>query len=167
MISMASTIVLFNFSKQSDLSQWQVVNDGVMGGLSEGQFTLNDEGHGVYTGKVSLANNGGFSSLRFRFQQREIHGFEYIVLRLKGDGKRYQLRLKNDQTQRHSYIQYVETHGEWQTIRLKLVDFYPWFRGVPLRIPNYDGRSIGELAFLIGNKKEEAFELTIDAISLE
>ncbi len=164
---MGFSSILFDFSEESDVSQWHVVNDGVMGGLSEGQLLLNQDGHGIFKGNVSLANNGGFSSLRFQFEAQDIRSYEHIIIRLKGDGKRYQFRVKDDQNQRHSYIQYFETSGEWQALKLKLTDLYPWSLGIPLRIPNYNGTSIGEIAFLIGNKKAESFELIIDKISLE
>ncbi|MGS0527822.1 CIA30 family protein [Zobellia nedashkovskayae] len=48
-----------------------------------------------------------------------------------------------------------------------LVDMYPTFRGRKLDIPNYDGNSIQEVAFLIGNKKAENFKLEIGSIVLK
>jgi NADH dehydrogenase [ubiquinone] 1 alpha subcomplex assembly factor 1 len=90
-----------------------------------------------------------------------------VVLRIKGDGKRYQFRVKDKTSQYHSYITYFETSGEWQTVRLPLRDFYPSFRGRKLRIPNFNHSQIAEVAFLIGNKKAESFELVIDMIGLE
>ena len=41
---------------------------------------------------------------------------------------------------------------------------YPSFRGQKLSIPNYDGSSLAEIAFLIGNKEREDFELLIESI---
>jgi hypothetical protein len=40
-----------------------------MGGESSSTFQLNSEGHGVFEGNISLDNNGGFSSVRYRFPQ--------------------------------------------------------------------------------------------------
>jgi len=60
-----STYTIFEFSKQSNISSWRVVDDVVMGGVSSGNFEINEEGNGLYTGKISLDNNGGFSSLRY------------------------------------------------------------------------------------------------------
>ena len=39
---------------------WQVIDDGVMGGRSKGNFAINEEGNAVFEGTVSLDNNGGF-----------------------------------------------------------------------------------------------------------
>mgnify|MGYP001300270260 CR=1 FL=1 len=54
-----------NFTNSSDVSGWMVVDDIVMGGRSSGLFRLDKDGHGVFTGEVSLENNGGFSSVRY------------------------------------------------------------------------------------------------------
>jgi hypothetical protein len=43
---------------------------------------------------------------------------------------------------------------------------YPRFRGYRLDIPNYQGESLTEIAFLIGNKVRETFQLEIDYINL-
>ena len=47
-----------------DGMSWQVVNDGVMGGLSEGKLTPNLAGTMMFSGMLSLENNGGFSTFR-------------------------------------------------------------------------------------------------------
>ena len=67
-------MLLFDFSTESDLNNWQVVDDVVMGGRSDGQFSLNEQGHGVFEGRVSLENNGGFSSVRHRFESKSLSG---------------------------------------------------------------------------------------------
>ena len=56
--------VLYDFSENSSLRYWSVVDDGVMGGVSQGSLRINYEGHGVFSGYVSLENYGGFSSIR-------------------------------------------------------------------------------------------------------
>ena len=162
-----NAMVLFDFNSQSDLSRWYVVDDGVMGGLSQGNFGLDEEGHAVFKGTVSLENNGGFSSIRYRSGSVDMSPYEKVVLKLKGDGKKYQFRVKSSRYDRHSYIQYFETTGEWQTIEIPLADLYPTFRGRTLRMSNYPGNTMEEIAFLIGNKKAESFNLVIDKIELE
>lgn len=158
---------LFDFKKDSNLSNWYVVDDGVMGGRSGGHFEINEEGNGTFYGKVSLENNGGFSSVRYRFEQKEMSDFKFCKIRLKGDGKRYQFRVKTDKYDRHSYIHYIETSGEWETITIPLASMYPTFRGRELDMPNYPMEQMEEIAFLIANKKAESFQLQLDWIVLE
>jgi NADH dehydrogenase [ubiquinone] 1 alpha subcomplex assembly factor 1 len=159
--------LIYNFQKDAFTSGWRVVDDSVMGGLSQGKLTTNDAGHGVYYGTVSIENNGGFSSLRYRFDQTSVFDFTTIVLRIKGDGKRYQFRVRDKKEQSHSYITYFKTTGEWQDIEIKLADMFPSFRGRKLTIPNFNHNQIEELAFLIGNKRSESFELMIDKIEMK
>ncbi len=161
------TATIFDFSKNSDTNTWKIVDDEVMGGRSSGTFHVNEEGHGVFKGRVSLENNGGFSSLRYRFNKISTKPYSKIMLKVKGDGKTYQFRVKSKATEYYSYITTFTTTTNWETIEISLTDLYPAFRGRKLQISNYDKESIEEIAFLIGNKKAEAFTLEIDAIVLE
>jgi len=160
-------MVIFDFNKESDISNWEIVNDVVMGGQSSSEFFLNEEGHGVFKGLVSLENNGGFSSLRVRFKQNNIEGYEKVLIYLKGDGKRYQFRAKTNKDDQQAYIHYFETTGEWQIIEMMLTELEPTFRGRKLTMPNFPAEELEEVAFLIGNKVNEHFELVIDKIILE
>lgn len=159
--------ILFDFDKSSDMSKWMIVDDGVMGGLSKGTMDLNDEGHAEFIGFVTTENNGGFSSVRHSFKEKDVSEFSHVVLKIKGDGKEYQFRIKKSRFDRASYINTFKTTGEWESIKIPLKDFYPSFRGYKLDSPNFDGSSIEEVTFLIANKKNEYFKLVIDSISLE
>jgi len=161
------TDTIFKFEKTSDITNWTVVNDDVMGGKSSGAFTLNETGHGVYTGHVSLENNGGFSSLRYRFNNISTEGFSKVILKIKGDGKNYQFRVKSKLSDKYSYISLFRTSKTWEVIEISLADMYPAFRGRKLDIPNFDANSIEEVAFLIGNKTAEGFKLEINSIVLK
>ncbi|HEY5775431.1 MAG TPA: CIA30 family protein, partial [Xanthomonadales bacterium] len=46
-----------------DIEPWRSINDGVMGGLSAGGMSQTVEGL-KFAGRLSLENNGGFSSVR-------------------------------------------------------------------------------------------------------
>ena len=160
-------ITIFDFNKSSDITNWTVINDAVMGGKSLGNFNVNKEGHGVFKGHVSLENNGGFSSVKYRFNQLNTNQRSTIILKVKGDGKTYQFRLKSKSSNYYSYITYFKTSKNWETITLSLHDMYPTFRGRKLDMPKYDKNTIEEISFLISNKKEENFRLEIDSVILQ
>lgn len=157
---------IFVFNNRSDISDWQVVLDGVMGGKSAGNFALNEAGKGAFNGIVSLENNGGFASVRYRFKKMEVQQFKQFTIRLKGDGKQYQFRVKSAADQSYAYVATFETTGEWQTVTIPFGQMSPQFRGRKLDMPNYAGKVLEEASFLIGNKKNESFELVIDRIEL-
>lgn len=161
------SMVVFNFTPKSDLYNWKIIDDVVMGGRSDGNFKINEQGHGEFTGAISLRNNGGFSSLRYNFKTVNSSKFSKFVIRIKGDGKVYQFRVKDQRNNRYSYIYHFTTTTDWQTIEIPFSKMYASFRGYSLDMPNYNGTQMEEIAFLIGNKKEENFKLLIDAIALE
>lgn len=166
-ITIIPKMTLFNFNTDSDLNNWRIVDDVVMGGRSGGNFKLNSDGHGQFYGDVSLKNNGGFSSVRYNFETIIASEYKSFQLRIKGDGKSYQFRVKSSSRQRYSYINTFTTSGNWETITIPFTKMYPSFRGYELNQPNYDGIQMEEIAFLISNKKEESFRLLIDAITLQ
>lgn len=159
--------ILFDFNNKSDLSQWTIVNDGVMGGVSESDLTISKNGNAIFKGKVSLDYNGGFASVRYNPDQIDVNGFEKIVIRCKGIPNRYQLRTKSSWRERHSYIQYIDITDEWQEIEVDLSAMYPQFRGYELDMPNYPKEALGEFAILIANKRYEDFQMEIDWIKLK
>ncbi|MEJ6794458.1 MAG: CIA30 family protein [Flavobacteriales bacterium] len=162
-----NTSSIFDFKSNSDIQNWFVVNDDVMGGRSTSTFTIDKDGFGAFQGTISLQNNGGFSSVRYRFDSQEVKDDSKIVIRLRGDGKAYQFRIKPNTTTYFSYIYNFETSGEWQEIEIPVKEMYPSFRGRRLNKSNFSDDKIKELAFLIGNKKEETFKLLIDKIELK
>lgn len=161
------TTMLFNFSENTNPDRWAVVNDGVMGGSSRATFVVNDDGTALFSGQVSLKNNGGFSSLRYRMGPVPLKGAQTLVVRLKGDGKNYQIRIRENSSDYFSYITTVATSGEWETLEVPLRDMYPSFRGQKLNRPHYQGNSLSELTFLIANKREESFSLTLGKAFLQ
>ena len=159
-------MTLFNFDSKSDISNWRIVDDVVMGGRSNGAFKINDSGNGIFLGDVSLENNGGFSMVQYGFDTKKVSNYTKVCIKLKGDGKTYQFRIKDNANSYYSYINTFKTSGEWETIILKWSDLYPSFRGQTLDLPNFKGDFLEEIVFLIGNKKNESFELKIDKIEL-
>ena len=159
-------MIIFDFNSSSNINQWNIVDDVVMGGVSSGKIRLTASGTALFYGSVSTENYGGFSSVRHRTSVKDVKNYSNIVLRVKGDGKRYQIRVKASKFHYHSYISYFETTSEWQTITIPLKGMYPTFRGRKLNMDNFDFDTITEIALLIGNKRNENFALEIDKIYL-
>jgi NADH dehydrogenase [ubiquinone] 1 alpha subcomplex assembly factor 1 len=164
--SLITSPIIFDFNVKSDVRKWNIVDDVVMGGRSSGNFRLNDEGHGVFEGEVSLENNGGFSSVRYDCEKVLLEGKTKINITLLGDGKDYQFRIKSNSGDYYSYIIPFSTSGEWEEVEIQLNDMYPSFRGRRLDGPNFSEASFEGITFLIGNKKNERFKLVLDKIEL-
>jgi len=139
--------VLFDFNKTADVKNWIIVNDAVMGGQSISNFKLNTDGYCVFEGDISLEKNGGFSSLRYRFEKRQIKDYTKISIKLQGDGKKYQFRIKTNSGDYFAYITTFLTSGKWQEIEITLKDMYPIFRGKKLNKPNFPNDTFLKLDF--------------------
>lgn len=161
------TMMLFNRKMPEEYPSWMVVDDVVMGGRSNGKIDWTKDRNFVFEGRVSLENNGGFSSIRSSFEEKKVSPFSRVCIRLKGDGKRYQFRLKSSQSDRYSFARHFHTSGEWETIKIPLREFYPTFRGRKLDLPNYPAQKIAEISFLIANNQAEQFRLEIDRVYLQ
>jgi len=158
---------LFDFSTPDQINAWRIVNDGVMGGLSQSQMVMSEQNSAIFKGRVSLDNNGGFASVRTLSATFKTAGHTGIRLRIRGDGRDYQLRLRtNDRFDGASYSREFPTQqGEWTVVDVPFSDMPPTFRGRVLEdYPAVDPSQIRQLGFLISNKVAEPFRLEIDWI---
>ena len=137
LVSSMTPQVIFDFNKNSNIHNWIIVDDEVMGGESSSTFELNADGYGVFKGDISIENNGGFSSVRYRFKKMLIKDYTKIMVKLKGDGKMYQFIIKSNSGENYSFVTPFSTSGEWQDIEIPLKDMYPSFRGIRLNQPNF------------------------------
>ncbi len=86
-------IPLFDFTKADAAREWQTVNDGVMGGVSQGKFKITDAKTMEFFGTLSLANNGGFASVRSKARKLDLEKGDTLVTKVKGVGREYTLNL--------------------------------------------------------------------------
>ena len=118
--------LLTDFSSEQQVQRaWVTVNDTVMGGVSEGQYTFTGDNTLLFRGNLSLDNNGGFASVRTRTADLDMAGYDAVAIRVKGDGRTYNFDLRTASPRMASaYRQSFETRdGEWLDIRFPLEDF--------------------------------------------
>lgn len=163
----SSNRTLVQFSRAEGLAGWHVENDDVMGGRSQSRLAVDDAGNAVFAGTISLENDGGFASIQCDYPELDVAAYRTIHLGLKGDGKRYQLRLDAARRDRHSYAADFRTSGDWQEIVLPFADFYAIRHGDRLDLPNYPGQTLARVQLLAGDGRAESFRLEIDRIWLE
>ena len=89
-------VSIFSFDREIEADYWMIVNDSVMGGISQSQFTLTENGAARFEGTLSLANNGGFASVRTYPIDYKLADYDGVKIRFKGDGRQYKLRLRTD-----------------------------------------------------------------------
>lgn len=162
-------ITLMQFDESTAEPKWVAVNDGVMGGLSEGSPAVKN-GSLFFTGKLSLENNGGFSSVRAT-GEFDFLGKTAMVLRVRGDGRTYQLRLSTEAQHNGSAISYSASFptvaGKWTEVKIPFKKLSPGWRGQKLEGPPLALESVKEIGILIGDKKAGDFALEVDWMALE
>jgi NADH dehydrogenase [ubiquinone] 1 alpha subcomplex assembly factor 1 len=154
--------ILFDFAAKSP--DWFVVNDGVMGGVSNSTVKL-ENGVLVFEGQVRLENNGGFASVRSNSSEQNLSEFTGIALRVRGDGKMYALNLRTSSARGVLYQSEFQTKvGEWLEIRVPFSQLRPTRFGNTLKGFALEANRIESFGFIIANKRQERFELVVDWI---
>lgn len=145
---------------------WQVVDDGVMGGLSRGEVRL-ESGRLVFRGQLSTANGGGFSSIRgtlpHPLEARQLAGFRLLAF---GDGREYQLRLRDSLDSNAIAFQALfHAAPEARRIEFGMADFEPVIRGRRVEVlPPLSGRVVRHLGFMLRSDRPGPFKLEIEAL---
>lgn len=159
-----NTKTLFDFQTSPPPATWEVVNDGVMGGVSSSQFEVLTNGCAVFSGTVRLENNGGFASVRSAPVRENLSGLTAFVLRVRGDERRYKFSVRCDADFNAPLYQcgFTTKKGEWEEHRLPFSDFVPTFRGRVLSdVPPLNPAKIHSVGFLISDKQAGPFRLEI------
>ncbi len=168
MAGAAQETLIFDFKNPDDIKPWQIINDTVMGGVSESSLRQSSNGSVLFSGHVSLENFGGFCAVSSRGNNNhDLTGNEGIVIRVKGDGKNYKLTIKTDLSFNGFAYQFpfVTKKDAWMTIRAPFNDFTAWFRGMPVAdAALVNTTEIKSFGLLIGDKQEGPFTLEIESI---
>lgn len=155
-----------DFSDPQELQLWYRVNDTVMGGLSQSNLRLVDE-IAYFEGELSLENNGGFASVRRVGPLALDGGNKPLVVKVNGDGRNYQLRLRTNKVfDGVAYVvSFTSKRNEWQTLTFTENDFVAQFRGGKVKqAPALLFTDVKQLGFMIADKQPGAFQLAINKI---
>jgi hypothetical protein len=159
--------MIADLGESGEVEAWYPINDTVMGGVSSSSIEPGTSGNALFTGVVSLENNGGFASVRNRAGTYDLSDCSGVRVRLRGDGKQYKFNIRT--TRRFDGVNYrVEfptKEGEWMEIDFPLAAFAPTFHGRVLEdAPALDPSRITSFGFLISDKQEGPFRLEIEWI---
>ena len=160
----ATNKTLFDFQAATNSPAWQIVNDDVMGGVSTSRFQILTNRGAVFSGVVSLENNGGFASVRSQPVRENLTGLTDFFLRVRGDGRSYKFSVRTGASFDTPLYQcsFTTKPGEWEEHRLAFSDFVPTFRGRVLTdVPPLNPAKVNSVGFLISDKQAGPFRLEI------
>lgn len=162
-----SPTVLFRFDPTTPYRPWTAADDPTMGGQSRSALIPTDGGTACFTGVVSLANGGGFCSVRSQ-EFAPMSDAVAVALRVRGDGKAYQVCLHT----RHmlpgtSYRASFKTPpGEWTDVTIPLTDFVLMRFGSRAGITPADPARVTAVSLLISDRQEGPFALEVSHVGL-
>ena len=160
---------LFDVAGPDAAQKWQSVNDGVMGGVSDGRFRLTEAKTLEFFGRLSLENNGGFASVRTRPTDLDIKADDTIVVRVKGDGREYVLNIyTKSRRMAFSYrASLPTTKDEWTEVRVPLQDFIPTAFGRRVQgMGPVEPDQINGLGFMLSDKKAGPFQMQVEWVKV-
>jgi len=146
--------------------EWQIINDGVMGGLSRSSFGLSDQSLD-FQGMLSTENRGGFASVRGRLPAplERICGFR---LQVSGDGHRYQFRLRESaESGDIAWRAFFDTSEDTRAVSLSLEEFEPVIRGRRVEVlPPLADRLVNYVGVMLTSKRPGPFRLRVHSIDI-
>ena len=160
--------VLFSFEEKNAAQQWQSVNDGVMGGRSDGRMKITDNKTLEFIGTLSLENNGGFASVRTRPSKLGLKKNDTLVARVRGDGREYAFNLyTQSRSTAFSYRANFQTKkDEWVEVELPLDKFIATSFGQVVQNQPLDADAISGLGILLVDKKAGTIKLELEWIKV-
>lgn len=153
---------LINTSKNIGINNWNIVNDDVMGGISSSRIIINKENMLVFEGYLSLKNNGGFASTRLNISEKKLAEVKFFEIKFKGDGKKYKLRLRQNNRQVSYSCDFESKKNEWKVLKLPIEKFKATWRGYTYKkYADIEPEKINILGLSISDKQEGNFYLEI------
>lgn len=156
-------MTLFSFDRP-DESDWNVVNDGVMGGRSAG-FVAIEEGTLRFTGTL-VTQGGGFTSIRAR-RDIDLTGQAGMELRVRGSGRQFEVEVDDGL---RTYGRTVSrrapfaTSAEWTLVRVPFSTLRSTVFGQAVNAPPIDLAKIRGVGLYIADGRDGPFRLEVDYI---
>ena len=167
--TVVSPTSVFSFPSAQAVNEWFVVNDTVMGGVSSGRLEW-ESGALVFTGDLSLDNNGGFASVRSPFLDPAVAvawaDRDGLTIEIGGDGRTWTMEVRTDLGD-GGWVSPVPTSPrEASTVDVPWTSFQPVTRFLdprPATVP-LDPARIVSVAFYLVDGIEAPFRLELYSI---
>ncbi|MEL6256992.1 MAG: CIA30 family protein [Bacteroidota bacterium] len=160
----------FDFGQSKDGRSWLVMNDGVMGGLSSGESSLLENSIKL-EGKISLANRGGFSSVRSPWRKMDLSNFSKVNIRYRSNGQVVAIAFETHRRWWRPYylLDLETTDGAWKTVSLNFHDAKEISIVSPTgkQLEKAQLEAILRIGFMTHEKKESPFEFEADYLKFE
>ncbi|MCU0622777.1 MAG: CIA30 family protein [Gemmatimonadaceae bacterium] len=157
-------VSLFEFDGPDASAAWSVVNDGVMGGRSQG-FVAGGTGTLRFTGTL-VTRGGGFTSMRAP-REIDLTGAVGVELRVRGSGRPFEVEIDDGWRaygRRVSRRAPFATTPEWAIVRVPFRVLRSTIFGQEVAAPAIDLARIRGIGVFLADGRDGPFALEIDYI---
>lgn len=160
--------LVVDFAAPREAARWQSIDDRVMGGVSVSRMEA-ASGCSLFTGELSLENQGGFASVRAPLAgaaggRVALVGARTLLLACRGDGKTYKLRFCTEpgfDGVNHE-ARFETRAGQRSEVSLELSAFAPVWRGRPVPgAPPLDPAAVQSLGLMLADRQVGPFCLEL------
>lgn len=168
--NVAAMNTLFQFTGEHADQAWVSTNDDVMGGLSQGSSSIIADGL-YFRGRLSLENNGGFSSVSTNVNL-DLSTAQGVRLKVLGDGRTYLIRFQSDAVYRERWpvnfgAEFKTTAGEWIEVFVPFIELTQSWRGRQLTEYTFNAQDIRRMTLMLADKQSGPFELKVAWIAAQ
>ena len=159
---------LLDFSDPDEFARWEVINDGVMGGLSKGRIAQVGDALS-FTGTINT-NGGGFTSLRRTLPEGAMAGARTLRIVYSGDARTYEVTLRSDARERGRRIAYRaaltpgESAGEWSVAAIDLAKLETSLFGQQVDAPAFATQEAQSVGLIIADGIDGDFAMRLQRI---
>lgn len=159
-------VIIDDFSEGTSQLRWFTVNDGVMGGLSQGTAVL-EQNMLVHTGVLNT-NGGGFSYVGARLPADILTGYNRIQIRLNTYGRQYAVNFEDSRYMRVAHQALIPneipngTENSWQEVFIDFDQTIPKIFSNRVNSKPFLAGSIDELNFILGDGINGPFRMELD-----
>jgi len=158
---------LVEHSEGDEQSPWRTVNDGVMGGQSNGGSELT-KGVLRFAG-VTKTDGGGFSSIRLDIPRGTLAGTEYLKVHMKKDSRVYSMTLRTNARSSGQQIAFrapieASPEGTWGDGVLRFDILEASVRGRPVPNAVFDPSEAIEVGLIVYDGEDGPFEMLLKRI---
>ena len=165
---MPETIQL-NFRDYNHFERISLIHDTVMGGRSSGTVIQHNNDAVLFTGNLSLDNNGGFASAEFKLLNKlTMPNATLLQLHAIGDNRTYQLRLKTPYIpQGVAYVAEFTAVPQQHRFNFDVDAFSGRYRGAPvLNLPQLQINDISHVSIMLADKTSGPFQVALYSLNI-
>ncbi|MEM8935398.1 MAG: CIA30 family protein [Pseudomonadota bacterium] len=160
---------LIDFADGEEKARWQVVNDGVMGGLSKGALRFQD-GALTFEGFINT-NGGGFSSIRRYIEPGTLSDVVALRLNVKSDDRAYDISMRSSARYRGRRVAFqapipTSTTNEWNEMTVRFADLKASLFGRPVSGAVFDASEVMQIGVIIADGVDGDFKMQMRSIEI-